>query len=290
MATKADSTPEDWARVAIEWSQRELEPRCDVILSEVFIATNFNTGDTFMDPEVEDRNYPELPGFLPGTCDLVCILSGPEGELLVADWKTGGGSGVWEQLMSLAYGLSRSPFLRKPDGSIRKVRIAALYAGQESMGGGGILCIEKAVPDSELVSFAKAMAFQMANVGLVKEHVQGSHCTQLFCPHLAYCDAVMSDVAQAARQERPELFVERGMSKTVHLPNFTDNHTVLTDTPSSDEEAGLVMARIAAARRQMKYYEAGIREYVDNGGRAIDGDWEYKQTPTGYRWVKFRGQ
>lgn len=263
--------PNDWARVAREWSRKHLEPRCDVILSEVFVATNFLTGDVFLDPSVEDRAYPDLPGFLPGTADLVCILS--DGTLLVADWKTGGGTGVWEQLLTLAFGLSRSAYLRNPDGSIRKVRVAALYHDPDN----GMRPCEWEVTDSELVAHAKAMGFQIADVGVRTEHVQGSHCTQLYCPHLAYCDAVFRDVEAA--------YLEDKVGK--RLPVLSG--PVLTDEPATDEEAGVVMARIAAARRQMKYYEAGIRAYVDNGGRAIDGAFEYKKTPTGYRWVKRDG-
>ena len=279
MADSAATTPEDWASVAIKWSQKNLEPRCDVVLSEVFVATNFNTGDVFLDPEVKDRQYPELPGFMPGTADLVCILS--NGRLLVADWKTGGGTGAREQLLSLGCGLRASPFLRKANGEVRDVTIAVLYSGPDSMPTatwGDVQCYEEEVSDDVLVAHARAMEFQLQDVGKRTEHVQGSHCTQLFCPHLAYCDAVLSDVWMAC--------VEDDVGSKLPILGSV---SVLTDSPKTDEEAGLVMARIAAARRQMKYYEEGIRRYVDEGGRAVEGDWEYKHTNSGYRWVKARG-
>lgn len=263
--------PNDWARVAREWSQKHLEPRCVAIFSEVFVATNFRTGEVFLDPTVVDRQYPDLPGHLPGTADLVCVLR--DGRLLVADWKTGGGTGAWEQLLSLAYGLSRSPFLRDASAKVRPVRVAALYHDPEY----GMRPCEWEVSEEQLVAHAKAMEHQLADVGVRTEHVQGSHCTQLYCPHLAYCDAVFRDVEMA--------YMEDEVGKK--LPVL--NGTVLTDEPATDEEAGIVMARIAAARRQMKYYEAGIRAYVDNGGRAVEGGFEYKKTPTGYRWVKRDG-
>lgn len=268
------SGPSDWKDVAIKWSQEHLEPRCETILSEVFVATNFQSLEVFMDPSVRDRGYPELPGYLPGTTDLVCILK--DGKLLVADWKTGGGTGSWEQLLSLAFGLSRSPWLRHPDGSIRDVCVAVLYYDKDN---DEVHVNEWDVTNEELEAHARAMAFQMADIGVRTEHVQGSHCTQLYCPHLAYCDAVQSDVTFASTEE--------GLAR--ELPVVYDR-VQLTDKPNNDHEAGLIMARIAAARRQMKYYESGIKEYLANGGRAIDGQFEWKEVQWGsstcFRWVK----
>lgn len=265
------SGPSDWKDVAIKWSQEHLEPRCETILSEVFVATNFITSEVFMDTSVEARGYPELPGFLPGTADLVCILT--NGKLLVADWKTGGGTGAWEQLLTLAFGLSRSPWLRHADGSVRDVCVAVLYYDKDN---DEVHVNEWDVTTEELESHARAMAFQMSDIGVRTEHVQGSHCTQLYCPHLAYCDAVQADVLYASADE-------------MKLPVLQESPR-LTDTPSSDEEAGVIMARIAAARRQMKYYEAGIKEYIARGGRAVDGQFEWKEVPRGsstcFRWVR----
>lgn len=277
MADVAAQTPADWASVAIKWSQENLEPRCEQLYSEVFVATNFRTGEVFLDPEVVDRQYPEMPGFLPGTADLVAVLS--DGRLLVADWKTGGGVGVREQLLTLAYGLHLSPALRTVAGDVRPVVCAALYVGFSDDGKTMVFPHEWEVSEQELVAHAKAMEFQLADVGVRTEHVQGSHCTQLYCPHLAYCDAVFADVVQA--------YTEDEVGKK--LPVASPGQAPLHDRFSTDDEAGLVMARVAAARRQLKYYEAAVREHVDNGGRAVEGDWEYKKTATGYRWVKRAG-
>ncbi len=60
----------------------------------------------------------------------------------------------------------------------------------------------------------------------------------------------------------------------------------LTDEPTCDEHAGYVGAMLAAAKRQMGYYDQALRKYVSNGGRVVSGDFEWKQTNSGFRWVK----
>jgi hypothetical protein len=251
---------------AVAWSDEHLAPRCVTIHSEVYVAYNFATGEVHVDPSVTERGYPDKPGYLPGTTDLVCVLA--TDELLVADWKTGAGTGADKQLLTLACGLRK--VYTMPDGSYRKVRLACLYANPD-----GIHSDEWPVTEGDLLAHEFAMAEQLANIGIKNEPVLGVHCTQLYCPHLAYCPGVTSIVEDLSQSPQALLRTEALVRK---YP--------MTDNPISDEEAGHVMERITAARRQMKYYEECMRKYINNGGRAIAGDFEFKSTNSGFRWVK----
>lgn len=272
--TAADSKVRDlevqhWVDLAVDWSKEHLEPRCKSILSEVYVSFNFETGEAHSDSSVRDRAYPEMPGYLPGTADLVCILSG--GELLVCDWKTGGGTGADKQLLSLALGLRK--VFPLPDGTGRKVHLAVLYAGED-----GVLPHEWEVSESDLLAHQHAMAFQLADVGIRNDPVVGIHCTQLYCPHLAYCPGVGAIVVD--QSESPE-----GLLPAERLVRRME----MTDKPISDEEAGYTMERISAAKRRMKYLEEAIRRYVMSGGRAIAGDFEFGPGKDGFRWRKKQG-
>ncbi len=174
-----------WVRNAIAWHETHLDGRCSFIQSEVYVASNFSTGEVHVDGKVRDRKYPPMEGFLPGTADLVCVLH--TGELLVADWKTGGSHGADAQLLTLACGLRK--VLTKTDGSARDVLLSVLYAGQQA-GEEGCLPHEWPVTDADLQAHADGMAFQLADVGVRNDAAPGSHCTQLYCPHLAYCPGI----------------------------------------------------------------------------------------------------
>lgn len=63
------------------------------------------------------------------------------------------------------------------------------------------------------------------------------------------------------------------------------NHTYTTE-PMSDAEAGYTMAVISAARRQMKYTEQKLKDYIANGGRVISGNLEWSEGNNGFRWRK----
>ncbi len=263
-----DSEVTDWARKAIEWSKLHFEPRLlpvhDPLMTEVYVAFNFETSEVHHDDKVQNRQYPKMPGFLPGTADLVCILT--DGTLLVADWKTGGGTGADKQLMSLALGLRR--VFTRADGTMRDVRLAILYANEE-----GVRPVEWAVTDAELVAHQQAMAFQLADVGVRKDAVPGIHCTQLYCPHLAYCPGIAKVVD--ASSEAPE-----GLCPSASLVRRYD----IQDAPSSEEHAGYIMERVTAAKRQMDFYQERIRRWASDGNRVIAGDFEYSKGKDGFRW------
>ena len=265
VATFSNQDVCSWVVDAIKWSNTHLEPRCQQVLSEVYVGYNFETGESHTDVTVHDRQYPkDMPGFLPGTCDLVCLLR--DGSLLVADWKTGGGTGADKQLMSLALGL-RDVF-RSADGSLRPVRLAILYATEQ-----GVHPVEWEVTDAELESHRQAMAFQLADVGVRTEPVPGIHCSQLYCNHLAYCPGIAATVDGAA--EAPQ-----GLLPAASLVRKYN----IQEAPSSAEHAGSIMERVTAAKRQLAFYEKRIQQYVADGGTCLAGDFEYSKKADGHRW------
>lgn len=258
----ADMMP--MAKLAIDWSQKHLEPRCVSIYSEVYVATNFGTGEVHADPNVKNREYPDLPGYLPGTTDLACVLR--DGDLLVADWKTGGGTGADKQLLSLAVGC-RDTF-RTPTGCLRPVRLAVLYATPD-----GVHIVEWAVTDAELEDHRMAMHFQLVDVGKRTEPVPGIHCTQLYCNHLAYCPGITATVETAA--ESPE-----GLLPAARLVRKYD----ISSAPTGPQHAGAIMERVTAAKRQLDFYQERVRKYCEGGGKCIAGEFEYSKQKDGYRW------
>lgn len=253
-----------WAKLGVEWSQKHLEPRCAFIYPEVYVATNFATGEVHADPNVKNRKYPDMPGYLPGTCDMVCVLH--DGSLLVADWKTGGGTGADKQLLSLAYGLRK--FFPTPAGVLRPVRLAVLYAGED-----GVRPHEWPVTNDELEAHRLAMHFQLADVGKRTEPVPGIHCTQLYCNHLAYCPGITATVDSAA--ESPQgLLPEKSLVRKYSI----------AEAPTSHQHAGAIMERVTAAKRQMAFYEQRVRSYVEDGGRCLAGEFEFSKKADGFRW------
>lgn len=254
----------EWLCLAIGWVRQHLEPRCESIHPEVYVAYNFDTGAHHIDPTVHNREYPEMPGFLPGTADLVCVLR--DGSLLVADWKTGGGTGADKQLLTLALGL-RNVF-RKADGTTREVRLSVLYVGDD-----GVHPVEWVVTESDLLAHQHAMAFQLADVGVRTDAVPGIHCSQLYCPHLAYCPGISATVVSAS--EAPQgLLPEASLVRTYPIQA----------APTGPEHAGYIMERVTAAKRQMAFLETRIKAYASNGGRVIAGDFEYSKGKDGFRW------
>lgn len=253
-----------WVVLAIGWSKQHLEPRCQKIESEVYVAYNFTAGTVHVDDTVRDRKYPKLPGYLPGTTDLVCVLH--DGSLLVADWKTGGGTGADKQLLTLSLGL-RQVYLRE-DGTVRPVRLAVLYVGDD-----GVHLVEWEATEQDLELHRQAMQFQLADVGVRNEAVPGIHCTQLYCNHLAYCPGISATVETAA--ESPEgLLPEKSLVRKYDI----------STAPTNSKHAGAIMERVTAAKRQMDFYEKRIRKYCDDGGKCIAGDFEFSKGKDGFRW------
>lgn len=253
---------------AVEWVEKVLGPRCDTIMSEVAISINWAEGKAEILEGVTGRQYPKKDGWQFGTADLVCILK--TGELLIADWKTGGTDGATEQLMSLACGFQKS----LADDGAKPVRIACLKVTDE-----GVDPDERAVSDEQLANHWLAMEMAWEQAQKKNVPVPGPHCTQLYCPHLAYCPAITGLVVDSAEEEQSR------EQKLIPVDNLVRKPR-LTAEPRDDYEAGYTMALVYAARRQLKYYESSIREYLSKGNRAISGQYEWGETNSGFRWRK----
>ncbi len=249
---------------AVRYLEQVLGPRCDSIQSEVVVGYNWLTGEAYLAPEAKDRNYPNIAGVQWGTADLVCVLK--TGELLVADWKTGGNDGATEQLLSLGVAFKKA-----------MDKEGFLYTLCLQVNEYGVYPHEKTYTDGQCRSHADAMRFQWEDIGKRNDTVPGIHCTTLYCPHLAYCPSVSGIVGEAASKNMEEPLVS-----VASLARFK-----MTDKPSSNEEAGFVMARISAAKRQMKYWEKSIQDYcIKAGGKATSGQYEWGPGGNGWRWRK----
>lgn len=255
-----------------------LLPRCEVVMSEVAISINWTEGKAEILEGVTGRKYPQRNGWQNGTADLVCILK--TGELLIADWKTGGTEGATEQLLSLACGFQKA--LTGDDGITRTVRISCLKVTEE-----GVDPDERSVSDNQLANHWLAMEIAWEGRNASTKPNPGIHCTQLYCPHLAYCSAVTGLVEDAAKED--ESLLKLTGKDPLLPPEALVRKFRMTDKPRSDEEAGYVMARVSAARRQMKYWEACMKDHIGKGGRVLAGQHEWKETGSGYRWGRNYG-
>jgi len=261
-----EALPNTWLSKAIQYLTVELGPRCDTIQSEVVIGINWLTGEVVLPQGVEDRAYPDDPNYEWGTADILAILHG--GELLVGDWKTGSSEGAKDQLKSLACGFQKAmPDPTRLAGAWpRPVRISCLYVNEN-----GVWPDEREVSQQELDLHATSMriAWEDYRSGNVSPPIPGIHCTALYCPHLAYCSSHSETVAlEGGKEVRP-------------VAGLT-----YTDKPCSNAEAGYSMSLISAARRQMKYTEAKLKDYCASGGRVIAGNQEWKERSNGWRWGK----
>lgn len=251
-----------WHRLTVQWSIDFLEPRCNRIRSEVYTAYNFTTDKSYQDPTVCNRGYPTescFDGYIHGTADIVAELS--NGKLLIADWKTGGGTGAPEQLMTLACSLS------KPTD---QVTLAILYVSEK-----GVRPVVWDCSQEELAAHKERMRSQLDQVGKNTTPVQGIHCTQLYCGHLAYCPGPTLTVE--ASSEGPEGLIPVSRLKRSYA---------IQEAPTSKEHAGYIMERVTAAKRQIDFYEKRIRKYVSDGGKCIAGDFEFSKGNDGFRWRK----
>lgn len=255
---------------AIKYFVNELQTRSVAVQSEIAIAVNWSTGQVEVLNGVKSRDYPDIPGFQSGTADLVCVLK--TGELLVADWKTGPqAEGSTEQLLSLACAFQRAmPTLSEEGQPIyRPVRISCLMVNEED-----VWPNEKEVSQEQLDAhwFAMTMATESVDKAASSPTNPGLHCTQLYCPHLAYCPRFLNRVVTEGSKELS--------------PMVTQGDLNYTDTPTSDYEAGFTMSVISACRRQMKYFEAKLKDYVSKGGQVISGDKIWSDGSNGWRWRK----
>ncbi len=259
-----------WLGHAKNYVQQVLAPRCQSIMSEVCVGVNWSTGEAAVFPEVKGRGYPDRPGWMFGTTDILAILN--TGELLIGDWKTGGSDGAKEQLLSLGCAFQKAMQIGNP----RPLITSCLSVDDD-----GVWPVERPYTQEEVANHWDSMRFATEDIGKQTHGTPGIHCTQLYCPHLANCSAITSIVEDGATADGKapdggKLVPASRLARAVRL----------TDMPHSDEEAGHIMAMVTAAKRQCKYIDTMMREYVSNGGRCTTGQWEWLQTSTGFRWRK----
>ncbi len=281
--TTVGSNVDKWFRKASEYYLQDLKPRCEWLRSEVAIAINWFTSEA-VELQVTGRKYPHdkypaIDGWQFGTADIVAVLK--TGELYVADWKTGGSDGAEDQLKSLACGFQRLTTVSM-SGQVhypRNVIISTLSVNEH-----GVWPDEREVPYTELNVHKDSMEFvwrDITDTTRPQMYVPGIHCTQLYCPHLAYCGAINEAVTGIAYRDDK-------MASNIKLDGFQAGYG-LTDTPRSDDEAGYVMSILSAAKRQTKYLETKLKDYVANGGKVVAGGWVWGDGNNGFRWRKDRG-
>ena len=278
LEARDDHEMQCWYASAVVFVDTVMAPRCQSIMSEVAIAVNWITGESVI-LSVDNREYPAeyhgpdaaKKGWQCGTADLVCILK--DGSLLIADWKTGGTDGAKEQLLSLGYGFQKAmpetyDNMGVPQERSRRVKVSCLKVFTT-----GVDPDEDEVSSTELALHKDAMHFAVEAIGTGVKPVPGIHCTALYCPHLAFCPAVTGIVEEAAEGPQgllaPEALVRRHK---------------MTDDPSSAEEAGYVMARVTAAKRQLDYFSNAMKDYVRKGGLVTCGSYAWSNGKDGFRW------
>ena len=262
----------NWYEHARIYVEQVLLPRCESYQTEVPVAVNWSTGDVRVLEGVVDREYPDLPGYQFGTADIVCVLK--DGSLLIADWKTGGSDGATEQMLSLACGFQKC--MTGTDGDqgnwYRPVKILCLQVNDD-----GVWPHEQSVTQEELNNHWDSMRFQWEDIGKRNDMVPGIHCTTLYCPHLGHCQAIGGVVSMAGQQ------APKGAGPLVPASALLRK---VTDTPVTDDEAGASMALVSAAKRQLKYAEEKMKDYVAKGGKVVCGSYEWSNGDNGHRWRK----
>lgn len=268
-------------KMAKDWVDTKLRPRLTkaapvsispvtpYIMTEQAVAVNWATGEAKL-IEVEDRKYPDMPGYQMGTADLVCWLD--DRTIMVADWKTGGTEAAEAQLLSLGYGFKKAL-------NATKLFINCIQLGfDETTDKPFLYAHEREVSEEEISEHKDAMRFQWEDIGKSYLPQIGIHCTTLYCNHLAYCKGINLVVTSLSRD------AGKGMGPVVAQNGLYD----LTDTPCSDSEAGYVMERLSAADRQIKYLKEGLKNYIAKGGKVVSGDWEWAEGNNGFRWRKIK--
>lgn len=257
---------------AIKYLEENIRPRAISLYSEVPVGVNFSRAAVVLEPSPgawADRNYPNGPGFIYGTADIVAVLN--TGELYVADWKTGGTEGAKEQLLSLGIALGMTDrFMetyRTPEPTKRTLVTACLQVTED-----GVFATETVYTPEQLQAHWDSMLFQVEDIGKRNDPVPGIHCTTLYCPHLAYCPAIENATQQMAEQAGYLMPAE----KLVRV----------SGDPLTNEDAGATMALVAASKRQAKYIETRMKAYVESGGKVIDGEFEWSSGNNGWRWRK----
>lgn len=248
--------------------------------SEVAIAVNWKTDQSKFLIEIDGRDYPDYgPDWMYGTADLIGHkVEQVNGQLVdhlyVADWKTGGTDGAEEQLLSLLAATWKA-YQSHGAKHFGTMTIDCIQVISDDRGA-RILRHPRVVSIEELEMHWLAMKWQAEEMSKDKyKPVPGIHCTTLYCPHLAYCEAIGDALDSYA--EGPEGLL---------APEYLVRKNRINGAPADDKEAAHIMERISAAKRQLNYLTESMKEYVRNGGQIISGKFQWSGGPDGFRWRK----
>jgi hypothetical protein len=196
---------------------------------------------------VSGRDYP-TDGLMHGSADL--IVEQPDGSVVVLDWKTGGGAGARKQLLTLA-----SAYYMATGKAPREFKLVVCYLGDDAYM--DEITVDHLTLEAHMEKLTAELARQPG------EPVIGPHCTQFYCPHMAYCSAVSE------------------------LDKQLGEHNVEFKTdPENDTEAGEMMNAIRMLKRRADYFTAAMKRYVDGGGKPEFGDevWDRENSKGYYQW------
>ncbi len=256
---------------AVEWFGK-FHSECSMIESESVVASNWYENSSLR-VFYKNRNYPHWQGWQFGTADILAKTK--EGKLVVADWKTGSTDGAELQLLTLLTSFYFSYLHSFDKESFTGYETICLQVNES-----GVWEHRRSYTEDQLICHAEAMKFICEDLNKPKEPVPGIHCTIHYCPHLAHCSKisdVILDIADSdGGQVGSPLIPSRSLMKKI------------TDKPIDSEEAGYTMAIIAAARRKMKYFESGVKDYVKHGKQALYDGYEWAEGNNGFRWRKVK--
>jgi hypothetical protein len=263
-----------WAKHCAIYMDNVVRPAAAWVLSEVAFEVRWDAmangtpGCANVLHDVVEREYPEREGWMNGTADL--IYRKHDGTLVVADWKTGGSLGSSEQLRSLL-----AAFVWASDTE------AGLMGGPFEVH--TLSVTETGVwPKPEYITWEDLEQHAVDMAGALHGPVttkMGPHCTALYCPHLAFCPSVTESVMEFSG----------GSNASGPGPALVPADRLkyrMTTRPRSHEEAGYVMSRLSAAKRQIAYTEEALKNYCHNGGKVLSGGYEWSKKNDGFRWRK----
>lgn len=254
---------------AQEWWDSQFVPNHTDIQTEVAYRINMDNLDA--EPvAVADREYGDEPNMFYGTADIVAYDK--SGALVIADWKTGSDYGAKEQLKSLAYAAITNSML--PGNTFASVAVGHSILVLDGYPKATVNCVTKFTarrPEllAHIVEVKRAMYQGQAVLA------PGIHCTQLYCPHLAYCPETTKATQELAEGPQGLLSPDR----------LVRRHS-LTDSPTDNEHAAYIMERVSASKRQAAYLTDMMKEYVKNGGSVSVGGLTWGPGKDGYRWRK----
>lgn len=258
-----------WYRQACVYFDSVIRPRASWVFSEVAFSVDFAECRAEILHDVDDRNYPDEPGRIYGTADLIWMRE--DGTLVVQDWKTGGTGGAKEQLLSLTLAYCWS----LGDESTVEAQLECPIINEALVVNEAGVWPETYEVEDCLDRHAVLMAKALEKADPVTR--EGIHCTVFYCPHLAFCPAIDKVVDEAAEDAEPK--------GPAVLPAERLTQKFKVQTPIlNDEHAGYVMSRVSAAKRRAAYLEEACKEHVARGGKVLSGGFEWSKKADGFRW------